>query len=91
MYEYTGSTCEVFMCNKLMKWFSLIVAIFLVCITTNVSIKGKETDLYLSSYDNDLKIFLDNSYSELYCVTPSNAVAGQPIRITIQTWNWCEK
>lgn len=43
------------------------------------------------SKDNNLRKFLDNDYSKLFCVLPSNAVVGKPIRVTVQTWDWAER
>jgi len=79
-----------FYVQKKPTFLSLIIIALIVFSSINISVEGKEAKNIFPGRDN-LERFLDNSYSQLYCVMPSNAVVGQPIRITIQAWDWAER
>jgi len=52
---------------------------------------GKQNEIEIISKENSLKNFLDNSYSQLHCFLPSQAIIGMPINITVQAWDWAER
>jgi len=70
--------------KKRLTLLSVTVIALIILSSTNIIAVSKEVN-------NNISYFLNNSYSQLYCVLPSNAIVGQPIRITIEAWDWAER
>jgi len=70
--------------KKRLTLFSITIIVSIVLSSTNITVAS-------NGINNNISCFLDNSYSKLYCVMPSNAVVGQPIRVTIEAWDWAER
>jgi len=77
--------------KKIVFLFSFALVFFTVTSSYNFNADAAELKQLFSRDKRDLALFLDNSHSQLYCVMPSNAIVGQPIRLTLQAWDWCER
>ncbi|MCX6667917.1 MAG: DUF3604 domain-containing protein [Euryarchaeota archaeon] len=77
--------------KKTITLISVVIITSILLSNMDINIKGEEIKDNSLSVRNNIAQFLDNSYSQLYCVMPSNAVVGQPIHITIQAWDWAER